>query len=144
MVCPPYYAFDGMRGTFMPVPPRRPGPVGPDCTAFQTLVRRVLLPDSTASEHARRSAAVLRRTSPISEVRRARDAARRVDRLLEAYVPISSAASAMIYGELERKNSRPGGRGRYVDQPGLRPWHLFGRQSGGAAERILMSCQPAR
>jgi coproporphyrinogen III oxidase len=131
------------RAALPPHLPRRAGAVRRrPVPALQDLVRRVLLPQAPqrAARHRRHLLRRLRRTGL-----RARLCLMRAvgDAFLPAYLPLVRAPRATLpYGERER-DFQAYRRGRYVEfNLVFDRGTLFGLQSGGRTESILMSMPP--
>ena len=139
----PYYGFDEDAVHFHRTLPRRAGAVRRRRpSALQALVRRVLLSSSTAASRAA-SAASSSTISNEGGFDRCFALTRSVgDHFLAAYVPILERRKDTPYGERER-DFQAYRRGRYVEFNLV--WDrgtLFGLQSNGRTEAILMSLPP--
>ena len=138
----PYYGFEEDARTSTPPASRRSTPFGAGLLpALQELVRRVLLPQAPqrAARHRRHLLRRPRRAG-LRHLLRAGALGRRP--FPAAYVPIVERRRDLPYGERER-DFQAYRRGRYVEfnlvyDRGT----LFGLQSGGRTESILMSLPP--
>jgi coproporphyrinogen III oxidase len=139
----PYYGRGRGRRALPPHLPRCAGAVRRrQVPALQDLVRRVLLPQAPwrAARHRR---GVLRRFRELGFEQSFAMLRAVGDAFLPAYLPIAQRRRNLPYGERER-DFQAYRRGRYVEfNLVFDRGTLFGLQSGGRTESILMSMPPS-